>query len=118
MTGEMINVAEQPSYTFAASPDDEEIRFELHFMTTVGIISVVDNSNVYIYSSGNSVYVRSNENIEAGSIKVFNIAGLEILAKQLEGVPLNKIDLSAETGYYVVQVTTNDKVYSQKVFIR
>jgi hypothetical protein len=118
MTGEMINVADQPNYTFAASPEDDIIRFELHFTTTVGIEDQIDNSNVYIYSSGNSVYVRSNENIEAGSIKVFNISGLEILAKQLEGIPLNKIDLAVETGYYFVRVTTKDEVYSQKVFIR
>jgi len=118
MTGEMINVTDQSSYTFAASPEDDIIRFELHFTTTVGIEDQLENSNIYIYSNDNSVYVRNNMPSEGGIINVYNISGTEILTSQLEDIPLNKIDLVVKSGFYVVQVTTDNEVYSQKVFIK
>lgn len=118
LTGEMINVEEQSSYTFAASPDDDEFRFELHFATIVGIDDQIENSEVYIYSSGNSVFVRNSSDVNDGTISVYDITGTEILSTQLENIPLNEIDLSVKSGYYIVKVITNNEVHSQKVFIK
>jgi len=118
LSGEMINVEEQSSYTFAASPDDDEIRFELHFVTVVGIDDQVENSDVHIYSSGNSVFVRNSSDVNNGTISVYDITGTEILSTYLENIPLNEIDLNVKSGYYVVKVTTNNEVHSQKVFIK
>ncbi len=118
VTGEMINIAEQSSYTFAASPEDDIIRFELHFATVVGIDDQVQNSDVYIYSNANSVFVRNSSITNNGTITVYDITGTEVLTTQLENIPLNEIGLSVKSGYYVVKVTTNNEVYSQKVFIK
>ncbi len=118
LTGEMINIAENSSYTFAASPEDEMIRFELHFMTTVGVNDKIENSDVYIYSNANSVFVRNSSANNSGTITVYDIAGSKILSAPLENVPLNEIKLSVKSGYYVVKVITNNEVHSQKVFIK
>jgi hypothetical protein len=118
MTGEMINVEEQSSYTFAASPEDDIVRFELHFVTVVGVNDQIENSDVYIYSNANTVFVRNTSATNNGTITVYDITGTEVLTTQLENIPLNEIDLSVKSGYYVVKVTTNNEVHTQKVFIK
>jgi hypothetical protein len=118
VTGEMIEIIGESSYSFFANPEDDIIRFELHFMTVAGLENQVEKSDVYIYSSANHVMVKNYSTNYGGTITVYDITGNEILSSKLDNKPLNEISLSVHSGYYVVKVVTDSEVYSQKVFIK
>jgi hypothetical protein len=117
----MIDHSVQPDYTFIASPDDDPIRFLLHF-GTLGIEDkpIVELDNDYtIYSSENSVYIKNNTQTPTqGNVYIFNIMGQEVYVSDLQNMKLNKIDFFEETGYYIIKVVTSNGVYLEKVFIR
>ncbi len=119
--GVLIDLAKQADYTFMAGPLDDAARFILHF-GTVGMEdhpTVVQNSDVQIYSYDNSVYIKNNSGSDiSGTVMIYNIMGQEIQNSILHNSPINKIDLYTKPGYYVVKVLANTGAYSEKVFIK
>lgn len=119
--GVMINLSQQPDYTFIASPIDDPDRFLLHF-GTVGIEdtpTISNNEGYIIYATDNSVYVKNIAKDDSrGQVRIYNIMGQEIYQSDLENIPVNKIDLYVKAGYYIVKVFAKDGMYSEKVFIK
>lgn len=119
--GVMINLSQQPDYTFIASPIDDPDRFLLHF-GTLGVDempSISTNNGYIIYASDNSVYIKNlAKNDSKGLVKIYNIMGQEIHQSNLENIPVNKIDLYEKAGYYIVKVFADEGIYSEKVFIK
>jgi hypothetical protein len=72
------------------------------------------NSNVYSFE--NNIYVNSNEYIK--KVNIYNTLGQ--LVKSVNNVNgLLKIDMHGQsTGYYIVNVVTNNGVANQKVLIK
>ena len=106
-----------PHYTFSATPDDPHDRFILHFFGPTGI----NNKNeaaVGIYSWRQYAYIKNitNENIK--KVSVYDISGHLVTEKEIpQGQKLSKIWVSDQMAYYVVQVITDDNVYTNKILI-
>ena len=116
--GVMINLNEQPEYTFMAFAGDETHRFNIHFLKATAIDEVA-NTEISIYSYSNSIFVKnSNGELNGASVVVYNIAGQKVYENAIQDVPLNRFDLQLKTGYYVVKVISEKELTSQKVFIK
>jgi hypothetical protein len=114
--GILWKLSEEPVYSFFSSPEDEYNRFMLHFSNPLGT-NETSASFVSVYSHGNTVYVHLSEKCNA-DIVIHDLVGREILRKNLSGQEMAEIELSVETGYYLVNVRAGNQVITQKVIIR
>lgn len=114
-TGSTHNLLANPAYSFTANTTDNVNRFVLHFASAVGTGEISKtNSNVYSYE--NNIYVNTNESIK--KVNIYNAIGQ--LVKSVYNVNgLLKIDMHEQpTGYYIVNVVTDNGVANQKVLIK
>jgi len=112
------NLVQNPVYTFTASPDDPQSRFVLHFFGPTGIGDPgAEISPVQIYSYDHDAYIvnRGNEVIE--EYVVYDMMGRELQRGSLPSTTVNKVFIGQVSGYYIVKVVTNNRIYSEKVFI-
>jgi hypothetical protein len=113
---QMVNILEN-TYTFNVnSTGNTDNRFLLHFTISTGI-DQVNKNELTIYSYDRSVYINSACPF-TGKVEVFNMIRQEVVNLVAENVIFRKINLNSETGYYLVKVTTDSSVFTQKVFIR
>jgi hypothetical protein len=115
-----INLQTDPVYVFNGSPDDSEHRFNLYFFGPTGIDDdpvLEDISAIQIYSYHHDAYIvnRGNEVIE--EFVVYDMTGRELQRGTLPVSTVNKVYIGQVSGYYVVKVITNNRIYSEKVFI-
>ena len=115
-TGTFTNLMQQAVYTFTASPADNANRFKVHF--GVNGINENTNGNISIYSNSNVIYVNNNSNEVVKEIVVMNVLGQEILNKKAANTTVNTITMDVASAYYVVKVVTENKVYTEKVYVR
>jgi hypothetical protein len=105
-------------YSFTASPMDDPMRFLLHLN---GQLAVPENnsglSGVNVYSYNQDIYINS-ENSLNGTAIIYDLLGREILRKNLNGESVLKINLNDHKGYMIVNVTTEQGMLNQKVYIR
>jgi len=105
------------TYSFSASPLDENHRFNLHFKTSS--FGTVENPElgIHVYSSEKIVYVQTPEYTIA-DVAIYDMMGREVAREKTHGDIISKIKLNSETGYYLVKVQTNDQFITSKVFIK
>ena len=103
-------------YTFSAYPANPEHRFDLHFAPTTGI-EKGKASDINIYSFGKNIFVNIHNEIN-GQVIVYNMLGQEMYKSSVTPNFLNKIDLVAPEGYYLVKVITDGVTASEKVIIK
>ena len=106
-------------YHFTAAPGKYNDRFFIHFFgpTSTPEIGTDSENSLKIYASGNYAYVLNNTNETLKHVSVHNLMGKTIYTGTLPQQTLNKLFVSHQTGYYVVQVETDKKIYTQKVLI-
>ncbi|MFZ4520116.1 MAG: T9SS type A sorting domain-containing protein [Bacteroidales bacterium] len=117
VTGIKTELRNDAVYNFEATTSDPSNRFLLHF-AGVGIGETTTPRPVSFYAVNNSICI-SNKTSEAlaGNISVYSMMGQLMMQQPLSGINVVKMSINAATGYYLVKVVTNDKVYSGKVFI-
>ncbi len=117
--GQTQNLIQNPSYGFAASGNDEEARFLLHFGGTFSVNDRKDGNPVSIYAAGNTVYI-SNISGKAmkGEVIICNMIGLEVMRRKLSENSVTTIRLAINTGYCLVKTVTSERAYISKVFIQ
>ena len=116
-SGEMINLKENPIYTFYAEPGLDESRFVLHFnpeFTDVNTSSVTDGINIYAFDK--TVFVNYQLQTD-GKITIYDISG-RILANEPAQQGFNEIKLQVENGYYFVKVISSSNIKTQKIFLK
>ena len=106
-----------PVYQFNFTADDPEARFLIHFFGPTGIDEPGTESPIYIYSYDHDAYIvnRGNEVIE--EYVVYDMMGRELQRGTLPNATVNKVFIGQVSGYYVVKVVTNNRIYSEKVLI-
>jgi hypothetical protein len=116
-SGEMINLRENPEYTFYAEQGLDESRFVLHFnpeFTDIDLNSSLNEVNIYAFNK--TVFV-NYELLSSGELKVYDISG-RLIANEIVQTGLNEINLQVENGYYFVKVVSTTGIKTQKVFIK
>ncbi len=117
LTGEMIDIREQPVYNFTHNEGDAILRFRLHFM---GVTSVDDMAaaNHHIWSHDDRIYITMPESFgNMVRIELFDLLGNRVMdmSRSLDNPTIIR---STAKGVVIVRVTEAHRVYTQKLFIR
>ena len=115
ITGTTTNLRQQPVYAFTANNNDNAQRFFVHFFKNPVDINDAGRSNGNIFAYGNNIYV--NTCGKEAVIFLYNDLGQEVADKKLCNSILTKITVNS-TGYYIVKVLSDKKVYNAKVFCK
>jgi hypothetical protein len=112
-TSQIQNLKENNVYSFTSLSSDDPARFLLSF-SHVGIgTKEPGNTGIYVYN--NTICI---SNPGESTIEVYNMIGQKMIAEKTHNEPLYQIKLQAVTGYYLVEVITGQKVYTEKIFIK
>ena len=104
------------AYNFDYSITDAQTRFKLH-LQTAGIIEL-SNNLLNIYANGNSIYVKSEQTIKTGSVKVCDITGRVVAQQIISNSNYVNIPANFNIGMYIVVVETEVGISSEKVIIK
>ena len=102
LTGNDVDLVENPSYTFDANTSDYSSRFKLVFAT-----GDANNNSEFAFVSNGSIIVNGE-----GLLQVIDMTGRIVSSEQVNGV--SSIKLNAAAGVYVLQL--NDK--TQKIVVK
>lgn len=111
--GEIVNLLES-DYSFEHTTDDDEDRFIVHFAP----LSVQESEllNVQVYAWDSKIYINYNESGSA-KVHVFNLLGQEVVTTAVQK-GMNVIDLNDESGYYIIEVVSDDAIKTSKVYVK
>ena len=74
----LVNINEQPVYSFTHQQNSPEDRFKLHFHSALGI-ETIDSETINIYSSGKKIYIQLPQiNLGNTSVEIFDQMGRTI----------------------------------------
>lgn len=116
-TGDYINFLEKSTYTFTAQEGDMTDRIYLIFNNNVGIDDLVKD-NIQIFSNKNIIYLNFNNYQFDGDIKVYNVLGQAVYDSNISNSLYNPIYLNQPSGYYLIELITENESITQKVFIQ
>lgn len=115
VTGEMINLRQNPNYAFTYNTNDDPARFVLHFN---GITSIDDAQQdwAHIYQSGDKLVINiSNPSKESGIVEIFNTSGQRLSSTQIHGQEPQTVDFNYPRGLYLVKLSLNDQIIVKKI---
>ena len=104
------------TYSFIADPSDDPMRFKLHAVTTTGIIDG-SSEGMNIYANGSSLYLSSEKALDA-QVEMYNVTGQKVFAKNVLMDGLTQVNANLTIGWYIVKVSTQEGIATQKVFIQ
>jgi|GEM_PF-1458710 len=108
---------DNPIYSFTSATGDDANRFILKFSGAFGINEPSANP-FSIYSNNGIIYVNNSENQTLkGTVTVYSVTGQAITTRSLTGDRLQKFSFNGKPGCYIVKVTTDKGVYSQKIIL-
>ncbi|MBO4328936.1 MAG: T9SS type A sorting domain-containing protein, partial [Bacteroidales bacterium] len=110
MTGADIDLLANPSYTFTAKTTDYASRFKLVFSTQPNG-DETDNDPFAFFSNGNIVI-----NGE-GTLQIIDALGRIVMSEQLSTLHATLSTLNFTPGIYLLQLTSGEKVRTQKIII-
>jgi hypothetical protein len=128
--GNMVDLRAEMTYSTTFEVTDNADRFVLHFIPSSSVSNGTsytanneedsqeqttsieeNNTSANIYTAGNTVKV---DNF-SGQVSIYNINGEEVASTSSEGsVELNV----STTGYYIVAVSSNGTMSTQKVYVK
>ncbi|MCD4681907.1 MAG: T9SS type A sorting domain-containing protein, partial [Bacteroidales bacterium] len=109
-----------PLYDFYALPEDDPDRFNIHILMKKPNPNTWKSSgteNLHIYSANSDVFVEMPDVINS-HIYVYDLMGQLIAERKGESNTLNKISLNTNSGIYIIKVIDDEKIYSEKVYIK
>ncbi len=110
-------ISTNPVYSFQATPDDLADRFVVHFFGPTGIDETYD-PGINIFSYEHNAYVTTNGTEMIKDITVYDLSGrIAAKAEISVGQQQYKLYVNDRKNYYVVRVTTDKSVFTEKVFI-
>jgi hypothetical protein len=115
-TGTFHNL-QSGSYEFAWNITDNEKRFKLH-LNTLGIENdIVQQDQIQIYSSGQTIYFKNLKNTKNVQIRIFDITGKIVLEKSIQSSGFVSIPTNLKSGIYIVSVINENEIQTEKVII-
>lgn len=102
------------SYSFTAGPGEKEVRFILHFNTSVTSLTDPAKSLANIYSYQNTAFIDLKDQAK-GNIFIYNVSG-QLIRTQAASKGMNEVKLP-NTGIYMVKVITAKSTMVKKIWI-
>lgn len=116
LTGSIINLRNNPVYTFSYEPGSDESRFKLHFAKVVGIGGGQEPTEGTAYISGGELFVDvPSMKGQKTEIKVYNMLGQQLDLNRVTMNGLINMPFSLPTGVYIVRVTSATQVFASKL---
>lgn len=121
LTNQLIDLKQQPEYTFSSNTTDSSARFNIVFSTDA--ITSVDDieqaaDELQLFAAGRKVFLRSNRSLARAEITVLDLAGRVHLKRKYSGTGNTDIQLNnLQPGIYLVKVNSNRQLLSKKIFI-
>lgn len=115
VTGDMINLRQNPSYTFDYNTSNDPERFVLHFN---GVSSTEEDQPewAHIYKSGDKLVVDMfHYNEQPGTLQIINASGQNLFSSEVSQQGQQAFDFSYPRGLYLVKLTMNDEVIVKKI---
>jgi hypothetical protein len=118
ITGQTIDVRANPEYTFAHSPENDPMRFELTFNGVTSIYEAKPANQDFFYVDGKLYLNFPQESRGPFNVTVYNING----QTEFMGVAHDAravVDLSdLATGFHVVRVVSNEYSGEKKIVVK
>jgi hypothetical protein len=108
---------EKGNYQFQASTSDDPARFKIHFAGTFSIYTPSALEGLSIYSHAGTIYFSSEKAINA-QVGLYNVTGQKVFDRNMLMDGLTQINANLTTGWYIVKVSTQEGIATQKVFIQ
>lgn len=116
--GSMINLATD-TYTFSADNTDYSDRFVLHFYGVTSTLENMMDSKLSIFAYDNTVNIKFNQlptsNIQ---VDVLNIMGKQVYSSSMQPALMSNFILNEKAGVYIIKVSSDNGVQSQKIMIK
>ncbi|NLO51820.1 MAG: T9SS type A sorting domain-containing protein, partial [Bacteroidales bacterium] len=118
VTGQTINLRTTPEYSFAHSPENAALRFELIFDGVTAIADAKPVNQDFFYVDGKLYLNFAQDSQGPFNVTVYNINGqTEFLGVAHEARAV--VDLAGLTsGFHIVRVVTNDYSGEKKVVVK
>jgi len=116
-TGDYFNFLENPTYTFTAQSGDVTDRIRLIFNNNVGTEDI-NTDDIKIYSNKNAIYLNFSNQQFNGELKVYNVIGQTVYSAKTSNNLYQPLYLNQPSGYYLVELITENESFTQKVFIQ
>ena len=110
-TGVLHNLANP--YSFYHSEGDNDGRFVIHFGT---IAPDKAENGISVYASVNNIYINNADDLKA-NVEIFTVVGQKVYEASLEN-GLNIVTMNDVNTYYIVKVTAENTLVTEKVYIR
>lgn len=117
-TGQMINLRENPVYTFSHTQGNEPQRFKLHLMGVTAVGETPSAPAGQIWSDGNTLYLNFPElQGQKALYELFDLNGRLLESRELSPETIQRLKPQA-SGIVIARVSLADQVYVNKLFIR
>ena len=103
-------------YYFTASQNDDPNRFVLHFGTLTGMEDQVSAPKAFAYINGNNLHILNMEGDY--TLRLNDISGRRILEQQINGNAEIALPSALNTGIYIIEMTSENQRFTQKLFVR
>ena len=112
ISGEVVDLLEQPSYTFHATGDEIDARFRLVFKTTIGVEEMGEDAPVAFISDGQIILTGVDDKV---MVQIIDALGRIVVSR--DGV--NTVSTSdMAPGVYVLRLIDGNDVRTQKIVIK
>lgn len=115
-TMSIVNLVQQPNYTFNALTTDSVKRFKVHFSNSTHILSE-NKSEIQIFTIKNTVYINSLNDEKILSVKISDLMGRKVKDIKTNYERNFTSHLQINPSVYFIYVKTNKSEYSKKIII-
>jgi hypothetical protein len=118
LLNKMINLRENPTYTFTHNTGNDALRFNLHFYG-VNATGELEAKNYNIWSTVDHINIHIPALTgQKAIVELFDLLGHQLLSQQVILGSPTEIAVPQFNGMGIVRVISGNQVYSEKVFIR
>jgi hypothetical protein len=106
-------------YIFTATPSDPSDRFRIFFRDPATGIQGTTPFGIEVFSFNNCICVKKDPGFHLrGDLVLFDMAGMQVFASQVNDTELNRFYPDVTEGCYVVKVISDSTMITQKVFLK
>ena len=116
LKAKLINLRENPVYSFGYEPGSDQNRFKLRFAKVVGIHEVQKNAEGTAYISDTKLFIdvpsMKGQNAEVG---VYNTLGQRLDLNRFTMNGMMEVPFILPSGIYIVRATSSSQVFTSKL---